>query len=198
MKHEIHRKVTRFGVALTAAGLVALTAASLAAAAVVTPVPSVGYKLNAQLSSSQVVPAPAAAVPTNARGQFTGVLVRTQINPSRRGGGVFAWRLVWRLTYSGLSSPATSAAIHTGVPGVAGAHVAALCSPCTAATRGSMELTGAQAAVLLKGSGYVQVATVNNPSGEIRGQIHRVRTLPVSQTKPPPVRVPPGPGRDGK
>ena len=202
MKREIQRRMPRFWVALAGGGVLLLTAAGLATAGL--GMPSIAYKLTGQLSSTQMTPAPAAAVPANATGQFTGVLIRSQAGQTRLGGGPPVWRLVWRLTYSGLSSAATSAQIHTGAQGASGPHIAGLCGPCATVAKGSMELTASQALTLLRGNAYVQVATANNPSGEIRGQIHRSRTLPVAQAATPSAtratpsttRAGPGTGRD--
>jgi hypothetical protein len=105
---------------------------------------------------------------------------------------------MWRLTDSGLSSPATSAQIHIGAQDVVGPHIAALCSPCGAALRGSMTLTATEARVLLKGSAYVQLATVANPSGEVRGQIHKVKTLTISRTQSVPPATTAATGRNRK
>jgi hypothetical protein len=190
VKRNIHRRLPRFGIALAAGAAIALTAAGLATAGLGRP--SVAWKLTGRLSSAQMSPAPAAAVPANATGEFMGVLIRSQAGQTRLGGGPPVWRLVWRLTYSGLSSPATGAQIHTGAQGASGPHIAGLCGPCATVTKGSMELNATQALTLLRGNAYVQVATANNPSGEIRGQIHRARTLTVtppatqSATRPTP------------
>src|ERR1700736_3927685 len=59
-------------------------------------------------------------------------------------------KLTWKLTYSGLSGPATATS-----------------SP----AEGSATLTDAQAADLMAGKYYVNVHTAANPGGEIRGQV---------------------------
>ncbi|QPF82891.1 CHRD domain-containing protein [Bradyrhizobium genosp. L] len=81
-------------------------------------------------------------------------------------------KLTWKLTYSGLSGPATAAHFHgpaeTGKnAGVAVAIPNATSSP----VDGSATLTDAQAADLLAGKYYVNVHTAANPGGEIRGQV---------------------------
>ncbi len=81
------------------------------------------------------------------------------------------WILGWRLTYSGLSGPATGATVRTGAPGAAGVLVASLCTQCTSGTFGHREITADQAAALLDGKGFVSVSTVEHPGGEISGQI---------------------------
>jgi hypothetical protein len=81
-------------------------------------------------------------------------------------------KLTWKLTYSGLSGPATAAHFHgpaeTGKnAGVAVAIPNATSSP----AEGSATLTDAQAADLMAGKYYVNVHTAANPGGEIRGQV---------------------------
>jgi hypothetical protein len=81
-------------------------------------------------------------------------------------------KLTWKLTYSGLSGPATAAHFHGPAEagknaGVAVAIPGAALSP----AEGSATLTDAQAADLLAGKFYVNVHTAANPGGEIRGQV---------------------------
>ena len=81
-------------------------------------------------------------------------------------------KLSWKLTYSGLTGPATAAHFHgpaeTGKnAGVAVAIPNATSSP----AEGSATLTAAQAADLEAGKYYVNVHTQANPGGEIRGQV---------------------------
>src|SRR3977135_548668 len=81
-------------------------------------------------------------------------------------------KLSWKLTYSGLSGPATAAHFHGPAEagkngGVAGAIPTATSSP----AEGSATLTDAQAADLMAGKYYVNVHTAANPGGEIRGQV---------------------------
>ena len=81
-------------------------------------------------------------------------------------------KLSWKLTYSGLTGPATAAHFHgpaeTGKnAGVAVAIPNATSNP----VEGSATLTDAQAADLEAGKYYVNVHTAANPGGEIRGQV---------------------------
>jgi CHRD domain len=81
-------------------------------------------------------------------------------------------KLSWKLTYSGLSGPATAAHFHGPAEagkdaGVAVAIPGATSSP----AEGSATLTDAQAADLMGGKYYVNVHTAANPKGEIRGQV---------------------------
>src|SRR5712672_4723410 len=83
-------------------------------------------------------------------------------------------KLTWKVTYSGLSGPATAAHFHgpaeTGKnAGVAVAIPNATSSP----AEGSATLTDAQAADLVAGKYYVNVHTAANPGGEIRGQVSK-------------------------
>src|SRR4051795_5282753 len=81
-------------------------------------------------------------------------------------------KLSWKLSYSGLSGPATAAHFHgpaeTGKnAGVAVPIPGAANSP----VEGSATLTDAQASDLLAGKLYVNIHTAANPGGEIRGQV---------------------------
>lgn len=81
-------------------------------------------------------------------------------------------KLSWKVSYSGLSGPATAAHFHgpaevgknagvaVPIPGIAN-------SP----AEGSATLTDAQASDLLAGKLYVNIHTAANKGGEIRGQV---------------------------
>ena len=81
-------------------------------------------------------------------------------------------KLTWKLTYSGLSGPATGAHFHG--PAEAGKN-AGVKVPIPNATsspaEGSAILTDEQAADLTAGKYYINVHTAANPGGEIRGQV---------------------------
>lgn len=77
-------------------------------------------------------------------------------------------------TYSGLTSNANNAHIHAGAPGVSGGPIVPLTF--TAATSGTATATNASisasnVAAMIAGNTYVNVHSVNNGGGEIRGQI---------------------------
>jgi hypothetical protein len=81
-------------------------------------------------------------------------------------------KLSWKLTYSGLSGPATAAHFHG--PGEAGKNAGvavAIPNAASSPAEGSATLTDAQAADLTSGKYYVNVHTAANPGGEIRGQV---------------------------
>lgn len=88
--------------------------------------------------------------------------------------------LLFNITYDGLTGAATAAHIHLGAPGVPGGVVRAfaageMVTPNTISgvwkPTDAAALTPALMTDLLKGNLYVNVHTVANPGGEIRGQI---------------------------
>jgi hypothetical protein len=188
----------RLAIVLAAAGLIGLAAAAFATASRPIRVPFVANTVAAQLTVAQEVPAPAVAVSANANGRFLGGVIRIGFANTRRGGSVFAWRLAWRLTYSDLTGAVTAAHIHQGATGVAGSILIPLCGPCATPSRGIVDLTAAQAGMLLQGQTYVNLHTASNPNGEVRGQLHVVRISPPTASSPPspPGNGTPGPNRD--
>ena len=81
-------------------------------------------------------------------------------------------KLSWKLTYSGLSGPATAAHFHgPAEPGKNAGVAVAIPNAGTSPAEGSATLTDAQAADLEAGRYYVNVHTAANPGGEIRGQV---------------------------
>src|SRR5450432_918937 len=81
-------------------------------------------------------------------------------------------KLTWKLTYSGLSGPATAAHFHGPAESGKSAGVAVAIPNATASpAEGSATLTDAQAADLMAGKYYVNIHTAANPGGEIRGQV---------------------------
>jgi CHRD domain-containing protein len=81
-------------------------------------------------------------------------------------------KLSWKLSYSGLTGPATAAHFHgPAEPGKDAGVAVAIPNATTSPTEGSATLTDAQAADLMAGKYYVNVHTAANPGGEIRGQV---------------------------
>jgi hypothetical protein len=118
--------------------------------------PAFAEKMKATLNGKSEVPANASAATGNADIDYDAATKK----------------LSWKVTYSGLSGPATAAHFHgpaeTGKnAGVAVAIPNATSSP----AEGSATLTDAQAADLMAGKYYVNVHTAANPGGEIRGQV---------------------------
>jgi hypothetical protein len=81
-------------------------------------------------------------------------------------------KLSWKLTYSGLSGPATAAHFHgPAEPGKNAGVAVAIPNATSSPAEGSATLTDAQAADLAAGKYYVNVHTAANPGGEIRGMV---------------------------
>ena len=81
--------------------------------------------------------------------------------------------LTWRITYSGLSGPATGAHFHG--PTMAGQNasmVVPISAPLTSPITGRATLTPSQAADLTAGKWSVNLHTAANPNGEARGQVN--------------------------
>lgn len=81
-------------------------------------------------------------------------------------------KLSWKLTYSGLSGPATAAHFHGPAEAGKNAGVAVpIANAGSSPVEGSATLTDAQAADLVAGKYYINIHTAANPGGEIRGQV---------------------------
>ena len=79
--------------------------------------------------------------------------------------------LTWKITYTGLTGPATAAHFHG--PAAAGANAGVSLGFASAASpiEGKATLTAAQVADLMAGKWYANVHTAANKGGEIRGQV---------------------------
>jgi hypothetical protein len=100
-------------------------------------------------------------VPKGASGRFTATGVE------KNGKETFTWRL----TFSGLSGKAIAAHIHLAPVGKPGPIRIPLCGPCTSGAHGTAVIGLALEKALEAGKTYVNVHTVKNPAGEIRGQV---------------------------
>lgn len=149
--------------AVGAALLAALVITGLAAGAAQK---SEVYKLNARLTARAEVPAPK-GVPAAATGSFTG----TTIEPKT--GKV---RLSWKLTFSHLSGKAVAAHIHLGAKGKPGNVIVVLCGPCKNGQTGKALIARKIEDQMEAGKTYVNVHTVKNAGGEIRGQLSAKET----------------------
>lgn len=111
----------------------------------------------ATLDAGQVVPHPK-GVKAGATGTFTATLDGTVLK--------------WKLTFTHLTGAAVAAHIHLGARGKNGIALVALCGPCRSPMSGTANsVTDDVAALMAKGGAYVNVHTVKNPEGEIRGEI---------------------------
>ncbi|KZD20578.1 CHRD domain-containing protein [Tardiphaga robiniae] len=130
--------------------------ASLAlGASIALPGPASAEKMKAILDSASEVPANTSAGKGTADIDF---------DPATK-------KLTWKLTYSGLTGPATMAHFHGPAEAGKNAGVAVPITPATSGSEGSATLTDAQAADLMAGKYYVNVHTEANKGGEIRGQV---------------------------
>jgi hypothetical protein len=80
-------------------------------------------------------------------------------------------KLTWKVTFSGLTGPATAAHFHGPAEHGKNAGVAVPIPGTKSPMDGSATLTDAQAADLSAGKWYVNVHTAANKAGEIRGQV---------------------------
>ena len=81
-------------------------------------------------------------------------------------------KLSWKLTFKRLTGNATAAHIHLGKKGKAGAVIVPLCGPCKSGVTGAAVVSKSIVNEMKAGDAYVNVHTIKNPAGEIRGQIH--------------------------
>lgn len=79
--------------------------------------------------------------------------------------------LKWKVTYSGLTGPATAGHFHG--PAIAGSNAGVVVPFASVASpiEGQQTLTPAQVADLMAGKWYANVHTAMNKGGEIRGQM---------------------------
>jgi len=117
--------------------------------------PSNTVSLSAQLSAANEVP------PTVSNG--TGMAEATLNKDSNV--------LTWKLSYSGLTGPATAGHFHGPAAVGSNAGVVLPFSGTASPITGQATLTPAQAADLLAGKWYANIHTAANKGGEIRGQM---------------------------
>ena len=79
--------------------------------------------------------------------------------------------LTWKVTYSGLTGPATMAHFHGPAEPGKNAPVVIPFKDASSGASGSATLTDAQAADLTAGKLYINVHTAKTPGGEIRWQV---------------------------
>jgi hypothetical protein len=118
--------------------------------------PAFAEKMKATLDGKSEVP------PTNTTGKG---IADIDYDPATK-------KLSWKVTYSGLSGPATAAHFHgPAEPGKNAGVAVAIPNASSSPAEGSATLTDAQAADLTAGRYYVNIHTAANPGGEIRGQV---------------------------
>lgn len=132
-----------------------LLSALITAAAIAGPAFAENMTMKVKLSGAEEVP------PTKTSG--TGNADVTYDTASKK--------LSWKMTYSGLTGPATMAHFHGPAEPGKNAPVLVPITPPTSPSEGSATLTDAQAAELMAGKMYINVHTEANKGGEIRGQV---------------------------
>lgn len=115
------------------------------------------------LRASQERPKPKGKV-AKAKGTFTATVTRSGSS------GL----IVWKLTFGNLTGKAVAAHIHSGARGKAGAVIVPLCAPCKSGRTGRATVSASVLNALESGRTYVNVHTLRNPAGEIRGQLAAV------------------------
>lgn len=115
------------------------------------------------LRASQERPKPKGKV-AKAKGTFTATVTRSGSS------GL----IVWKLTFGKLTGKAVAAHIHSGARGKAGAVILPLCAPCKSGRTGRATVSASVLNALESGRTYVNVHTLRNPAGEIRGQLAAV------------------------
>jgi hypothetical protein len=82
--------------------------------------------------------------------------------------------ITWKVTYAGLSAPATAGHIHGPAdPGKNAGVVVPFTNIMAQPVTGQATLNAAQVADLVAGRWYVNIHSTAHPGGEIRGQLHR-------------------------
>ena len=159
--------------AVTAASTLAVAGAALARTEATT------VQLTGAMNSAQEVPAPTGSV-SAARGTFTATATKTAAGAS----------LAWRLSFQGLTGPATAAHIHVAPRGQPGPVAVPLCGPCESGSSGNVTMTDETINAINDGRAYVNVHTDANKAGEIRAQVGivstKVATLNAGQEVPKP------------
>jgi CHRD domain-containing protein len=133
------------------------------------------------LNAAQEVPAPTGAV-SNAGGTFSATVTKSDTGAS----------VSWQLSFNGLTGDAIAAHIHTGAIGSPGPVVLALCGPCSSPASGTGTVPEAVVDAIQAGTAYVNVHTVSNKGGEIRGQLATTATVATRLTSRQEVPKPKG------
>ena len=114
-------------------------------------------RFRASLDRRSEVPAPK-GVSVLAGGTFTATLSGSKLS--------------WKLTFKHLTGNVTAAHVHLGKKRKAGAVIVPLCGPCKSGVTGTAVISKSIATEMKAGDTYVNVHTVKNAAGEIRGQVH--------------------------
>jgi hypothetical protein len=160
--------VFRTRTAGTRALVVAVTAAAIAAGSAAASAPILAIPVQARL-------APVAGA--SSTGHFSGVLARTATDaqpaqtPALPRKGI-RWRLRWSVSLPHFGGPA-EVTLRIASAGSAAAVVRVLSARCSGSARGTMTLTGSQAARVARGDAVVMVRA---PSATLRGVVRAQRS----------------------
>lgn len=128
-------------------------------------------------TAALVISVPAAAAVVHFTAKLNGASETPPNDAKGKGAAVVSLdtttkKITWKVTYSGLTGPATAAHFHGPAPAGQAAGVAVpLTPPLASPARGSATLTDPQIGDLKGGRWYVNVHTAAHPDGEIRGQL---------------------------
>ena len=133
------------------------------------------------MNAAQEVPSPTGAV-SSAGGTFSATVTKSDTGAS----------VSWQLSFNGLTGDAIAAHIHTGAVGSPGPVVLALCGPCSSPASGTGTVPQAVVDAIQAGTAYVNVHTVTNKGGEIRGQLATTANVSTGLTSRQEVPKPKG------
>lgn len=133
------------------------------------------------MNAAQEVPSPTGAV-SSAGGTFSATVTKSDTGAS----------ISWQMSFTGLTGDAIAAHIHTGAVGTPGPVVLALCGPCSTPASGTGTVPQAVVDAIQAGTAYVNVHTVTNKGGEIRGQLAATASVSTRLTSRQEVPKPKG------
>jgi hypothetical protein len=140
--------------------VVVLLTLALAGTAAAVALKAKPKRVNAHLTVRKMVPRPV-HTKKKAFGVFSGAYVLESKD----------LKLTWKLAFAKLSGKATAATLRRGKPGLIGTTITVLCKPCKSGKGATTLLRKSAAKAFSTGQAYVQIYTVSNPAGELRGQV---------------------------
>jgi CHRD domain-containing protein len=160
---------------------VALAVALVAAVGASARTQATTIQIRTVMNVAQEVPSPTGAT-TGAGGTFSATVTKSDTGAS----------VAWQLSFTGLTGDAIAAHIHTGAVGSPGPVVLALCGPCSSPASGTGTVPQAVVDAIQAGTAYVNVHTVTNKGGEIRGQLATTASVSTGLTSRQEVPKPKG------
>ena len=160
---------------------VALAVALVAAVGASARTQATTIQIRTVMNAAQEVPSPTGAV-SSAGGTFSATVTKSDTGAS----------ISWQMSFTGLTGDAIAAHIHTGAVGTPGPVVLALCGPCSTPASGTGTVPQAVLDAIQAGTAYVNVHTVTNKGGEIRGQLATTASVSTGLTSRQEVPKPKG------